>query len=136
MTFTADKPARYSQATLIRAERAARCTPFQPALFITMRWQSVDLRAIAGQAGIQNGYSVKPLSEMLAEKQLLWLIQVGLLRREVDGQGLTNSFRLTPLGHQLVERWQQLDSFTAPSWSDRLHNTIERFRLLSWLRPV
>jgi hypothetical protein len=33
----------------------------------------------------------------------VWLIQVGMLRREVDGQGLTDSFRLTPLGGQIAE---------------------------------
>ena len=31
------------------------------------------------------------------------LISVGVLRREVDGQGLTSRFRLTPLGRQLLD---------------------------------
>lgn len=98
-----------------------------------MRWQSVDLRAIAGQMGIQNGYSTKPLPELAAEKQLTWLIQVGLLRREVDGQGLTSSFRLTPLGHQLVERWQSADQLAAATWRDRVNNALWKLRL-PWLQ--
>jgi hypothetical protein len=90
-----------------------------------MRWQSVDLKAIAGKPGVENGYTCKPIPELAAENALLWLIQVGVLRREVDGQGITDSFRLTPLGHQLVETWQQQGAtLPAPSWGDRLHNTL------------
>lgn len=141
MTFTSPhssqkKSFRYSQSTLKRAERAVRCTPLQLALFTAMRWQSVDLRTIAGQAGVQNGYIKQVLSEMAVEKHLLWLIQVGLLRREVDGQGLTNSFRLTPLGHQLVEQWQQNGAvLPAATPTDHFYNLLDRwFRLSSWLQ--
>lgn len=141
MTFTSPhssqkKSFRYSQSTLKRAERAVRCTPLQLALFTAMRWQSVDLRTIAGQAGVQNGYIKQVLSEMTVEKHLLWLIQVGLLRREVDGQGLTNSFRLTPLGHQLVEQWQQNGAvLPAATPTDHFYNLLDRwFRLSSWLQ--
>jgi hypothetical protein len=136
MTSTAKIPPRYSLATLERAERAVRCTPFQLNLFRTMRRESVDLRAIAGSAGVQNGYIQQPLSEMAVERLLLWLIQVGLLRREVDGQGLTNSFRLTPLGHLLVEQWQHGETLPAATWRDRVHNFLSRWlRLPDWLQP-
>lgn len=133
---TSDKAFRYSAATLARAERAVRCTPFRLALFTAMRRQSVDLRTIAGQAGIESGYVDQSLSETTTERLLLWLIQVGLLRREVDGQGLTDSFRLTPLGHQLVEQWQQGQTLPAATWRDRLYNSLSRWlRLPSWLQP-
>jgi hypothetical protein len=33
------------------------------------------------------------------------LIQLGVLRREVDGQGLTERVRLTPLGRQVLAPW-------------------------------
>lgn len=142
MTFTPSQTSsqkvssRYSKTTLERAKRAVCCTPFQWALFDTMRWQSVDLRAIAGQAGLQNGYVDRALTEMAVENQLLWLIQVGVLRREVDGQGLTNSFRLTPLGHQLVEQWQNEKTLPATTWRDRLYNSLNRWlRVPSWLQP-
>ncbi len=135
-TSSATTPPRYSPVTLERAERAAHCTPFQLTLFTTMRWQSVDLRAIAGSAGVQNGYTHQPLTDSAIEQHLLWLIEVGLLRREVDGQGLTNSFRLTPLGHLLVERWQQGDRLLTVNWRDRLANAMSRWlRLPSWLQP-
>jgi hypothetical protein len=134
---------QYSPTTIARAERAIRCTAFRLPLFATMRQQSVDLKAIAGQTGVQNGYSTRPMTALVAERDLLWLIQVGVLRREVDGQGLTDSFRLTPLGHQLVERQQverqqverqlgerQLgETPLQPSLSDRLYNAVSR-----WMR--
>ncbi|MFM7424787.1 MAG: Npun_F0494 family protein [Elainella sp.] len=135
MTSTAKQPARYSAATLTRAERAVRAMPFNLALFQTMRWQSVDLRAIAGPSGVQTGYVKRMLSEPAAERDLLWLIQVGMLRREVDGQGLTNSFRLTPLGHQLVDQWQE--RLPSAASLERLSYLVDRWlRLPSWLQPL
>jgi hypothetical protein len=136
MTSTAKQPSRYSATSLKRAERAIRAMPFNLALFQAMRWQSVDLRAIAGSSGVQTGYVNRMLSETAAERDLLWLIQVGLLRREVDGQGLTNSFRLTPLGHQLVEQWQ--DHPLSPATGlERLSYLADRWlRLPSWLQPL
>ncbi|HEY9642372.1 MAG TPA: Npun_F0494 family protein [Coleofasciculaceae cyanobacterium] len=134
-TAALSKLTQYSPATVKRAERALRCAPFELKLLTAMRQQSVELKAIAGKAGWQTGYTHRPLSELAAENYLLWLIQVGLLRREVDGQGLTDSFRLTPLGHQLSERWQQRGRLAAPSLSDRLYNALSRrLRLPSWIQ--
>jgi hypothetical protein len=109
------------------------CSPFNWQLFAAMREQSVTLGAIAGVAGIESQYVRQAQSELAAENALLWLIDVGVLRREVDGQGITDGFRLTPLGRQLVEKWQKLGGvWPAPSWRDRLYNFLNR-----WLRmPV
>ena len=109
-----------------------RCAPFQLALLTTMVHQSVSLMAIAGQAGVEHQYTQKPLSELIAEAELLWLIQVGLLRREVDGQGLTDSFRVTPLGRQLVQKWQAQGNAIrmTPTLGDRVQHSWRRwFRL-------
>jgi hypothetical protein len=89
--------------------------------------QSVALGAIAGTSGVQHQYTRRPLLELAAESELLWLIQVGLLRREVDGQGLTDSFRLTPLGRQLVQTWQTKGRVDRPSLSDRFYNAFSRW---------
>jgi hypothetical protein len=80
---------------------------------------------------VAHGYTQAPLSELIAEAELLWLIQVGLLRREVDGQGLTDSFRVTPLGRQLVQKWHEQGSVRmTPTLSDRLYHAWNRwFRL-------
>lgn len=132
----ATQPIQYSRFTVERAERALRCTPFKLPLFVAMQQHSVELKAIAAKAGLQNGYTDRPVIELAAESDLVWLIQVGLLRREVDGQGLTDSFRLTPLGHQLLERWQiQGQRRSRPSLSDRINNALSRWaRLPSWVQ--
>jgi hypothetical protein len=119
--------------TLKRAERAFCCSPFGLTLFVAMQNQSVPLSAIALQNGVQQGYTQKPLSERRTESDLIWLISVGLLRREVDGQGITDSFRLTPLGRQLVETYKkQGPVLPSPSWLDRLLNTFNRCLRLSF----
>lgn len=94
--------------------------------------QSVALGAIAHTTGVESQYTAKPLSELRVESELLWLIQVGLLRREVDGQGLTDSFRVTRLGRLLVDKWQHYQGVKrySPTFSDRLSNAVLRwFRL-------
>ena len=37
------------------------------------------------------------------ENEFLILIKIGVLRREVDGQGLTSKVRITPIGRQVLE---------------------------------
>ncbi|MGB3402919.1 MAG: Npun_F0494 family protein [Microcoleaceae cyanobacterium] len=124
------KSIQYPHSTLERAERAMRCSPFTLKLFSTMRYQRVELNQISGRQGVQQGYTRSQLGELAVENDLLWLIQVGILRREVDGQGITDSFRLTPLGRQLVEKYQHSSaSLPTQTFSDRLTHTIER-----WLR--
>ncbi len=120
----------YPVQTIERAERAIRCSPFELKLLATMQTTRVELKAIADDAGVKNGYTRSPISEIIAENHLLWLIQVGLLRREVDGQGITDSFRLTPLGRQLVEKWQQAGSLPAATGCDRVKNAVNRWLTL------
>lgn len=125
------KTLSYPKKTRERAERSLRCSPFGLSLFATMRSKSVDLQEIVGEAGVQQQYTRRPLSELAAENALLWLIQVGVLRREVDGQGITNSFRLTPLGHQVTSQLSsQGTALPTPTWGDRFLNALSRwFRL-------
>ncbi|EKV02061.1 hypothetical protein Lepto7375DRAFT_4263 [Leptolyngbya sp. PCC 7375] len=120
---------------LARAKRAVRCAPFYMKLLATMRSQSVPLRAIMDARGMLSGYTRQPLSEVAADNHLGWLITVGIVRREVDGQGLTDSFRLTPIGRQLVDQWEAAgrpDSIGSPL--DYLLNARNRWlRLPTWL---
>ncbi|WP_414527806.1 Npun_F0494 family protein [Nodularia chucula] len=118
----------YTRTTIERAKRSLICSPFNLVLFTAMRQQSVPLGAIAMENGVKHGYTKRPLSELGCDNALGWLIQVGILRREVDGQGITDGFRLTPLGHQLVEQFQG-ENWSSPSWSDRLYNA-----LIYWFR--
>ncbi|HEY9815967.1 MAG TPA: Npun_F0494 family protein [Candidatus Obscuribacterales bacterium] len=137
MTSVKSNPifARYPRRTILRAERAVRCSPFSPALFFTMSREGVALGAIAGESGCRLGYTRRPVAELVAESELLWLIQVGMLRREVDGQGLTDSFRLTPLGRLLLDQWHSATTMPPPSWVDRILNTLSRWiRWSEWLQ--
>ena len=42
-------------------------------------------------------------SPLFIENAFLKLIKIGVLRREVDGQGLTSKVRITPIGRQILE---------------------------------
>jgi hypothetical protein len=133
-TFRTSPVTRYSALTLERARCAVRCSPFTIVLFRAMTTHSVALPAIAGKIGAQNGFTAKPVPEAMVERSLLWLIQVGLLRREVDGQGLTDSFRLTPLGHDLTVDWQKRGNIPRATVGDRIRNFWHRWiRLPAWL---
>ena len=117
----------YSPKTIARAKQSLFCSPFKEHLLAKMRYQSVPINAIASVAGVENGYTRRSISELAADNSLGWLIQVGILRREVDGQGITDSFRLTPLGSLLIEQYTA--SNWQPTWRDRLYNAINQ-----WLR--
>ncbi|AFZ00129.1 Npun_F0494 family protein [Calothrix sp. PCC 6303] len=118
----------FPQHILERAERSLVCSPFNFALFDAMRRDRVAMNAVTGNDGVSNGYTKYPISELAADNALAWLIQVGVLRREVDGQGITDSFRLTPLGRRLVEQCQS-QNWRNSTLSDRINDTITR-----WLR--
>lgn len=127
------KPITYDEKTSHRALVAFACAPFQWHLLASMRDNSVSLTEIAGVTGHEKDYTTKILPELTAEHFMMWLIRVGLLRREVDGQGLTNSFRLTPLGRTLLEQWRNQELPDTISAADRFLNNfrcwLNRFSL-------
>ena len=49
-------------------------------------------------------------SSLFIENEFLKLIKIGVLRREVDGQGLTSKVRITPTGRKVLE--SHADLFT------------------------
>ena len=114
----------YSAHTCNRANRAVACAPFRLSLFQTLQHQSVDLKTIVANPHL---YLQRSLPEMIVENQLLWLIQVGLLRREVDGQGITDSFRLTPLGHRLLHQWIAQGNLPRSRGLDWWYNAARRW---------
>jgi hypothetical protein len=128
---------RYPRRSLRRAERAWRCAPFRLELLADLRSSSISIRQVCGQGGIKSGYSRRVLAELQAENEMMWLIAVGLLRREVDGQGLTDSFRLTPMGRQVFQSLSQLNpSQYRPTLVDHLYNAWCRWvRWPAWASP-
>ena len=81
-----------------------RCLPLQRAFYAL-----VDQQAIGSQELSQHPQAGQLCRQRLGweqlEDQFSWLIQLGVLRREVDGQGLTHRVRLTPMGRQLLLQW-------------------------------
>lgn len=130
-TNLSNQATEYPPRTIKRAKRALSCSPFCLKLFQQMRNQSVPIQQIAGETGIQSGYATQAFSEPRIEDKLVWLINVGLLRREVDGQGLTDSFRLTPLGRKIIAQWEQeIKEIPRASMSDKISNWLNRW--LKW----
>lgn len=84
---------------LRRSREALSCLPFRRALYDALASSALSSSAIA-RAGTT--YSRTSLNAHAAEGYLIWLIQLGVLRREVDGQGLTERVRLTPMGRELL----------------------------------
>ncbi|MEL6491859.1 MAG: Npun_F0494 family protein [Cyanobacteria bacterium J06634_6] len=125
----------FDAAVLRRAQRAVRCSPFYHKLLAEMRVSSVSVPTIAENSGAIKGYTQQPLSEVATESELMWLVSVGILRREVDGQGLTDSFRLTPLGREVVARWQSRGCpDQRANLLDYVKNALVRwFRVPDWL---
>jgi hypothetical protein len=92
------------QRALQRAAGALRCLPFRRAFY-----EEVDGKAISAQELCSrsdwSALVFAPFGAERAEDHFHWLIRLGVLRREVDGQGLTERVRLTPMGRALLRTW-------------------------------
>lgn len=115
----------FRQATMERALRAVQLGPLTLDALEKMGRQSVSLSSLGGVSAQQAKLTRQVLSELAVESELMWLFRVGVVRREVDGQGITDCFRLTPLGQQVLARLRQ----SPPSLSllDQVNNTLARW---------
>ena len=94
-----------------RAKKGIRNCPFNLFLF-----QSLKKESLSAQDVFEN--KSKYLSQefmfiknsLFIENEFLKLIKIGVLRREVDGQGLTSKVRITPTGREIIE--SHADLFT------------------------
>ena len=92
------------QKIFIRAKKGIRNCPFDLFLF-----QSLQKESLSAQDVFEN--KSKYLSQefmfinssLFIENEFLKLIKIGVLRREVDGQGLTSKVRITPIGRKVIE---------------------------------
>ncbi len=89
------------QRSLDRASRSLRCLPFRRGFYEAVGRHSLSGQELASSSDWAR-FSFRPLSAEQAEEHFLWLIRLGVLRREVDGQGLTERVRLTPMGRQVL----------------------------------
>ena len=91
--------------SLARAALSLRCLPFRRGFYEAVEGQALSSEELARQFNPDSPLTFHPLSSDRAEDHFLWLIRLGVLRREVDGQGLTERVRLTPMGRQVLRRW-------------------------------
>ena len=82
-----------------------RCMPFSEALYRTLQHSGLDAESMWNNRERFSRGQRWPASPDGLEDELRWLIAVGVLRREVDGQGLTERVRLTPLGRVVLSEW-------------------------------
>jgi len=86
---------------LARAARSLRCLPFRRAFYSELADTPISSNELCSRADWPE-LVFAPFGAERAETHFIWLIRLGVLRREVDGQGLTERVRLTPLGRQLL----------------------------------
>ena len=87
-----------------RAARSLTCLPFRRVFYEELSQGATSSGELAGRADWPT-LLFAPVGIERAETHFIWLIRLGVLRREVDGQGLTERVRLTPLGRAVICRW-------------------------------
>jgi hypothetical protein len=108
-----------------RARQSLRCLPFRRAFY-----QEVDQHALSATELCARADWARlvfaPFGVERAEAHFRWLIRLGVLRREVDGQGLTERVRLTPMGRSLLASWQ--GEVPRAGLRERIHENLRRHR--------
>lgn len=99
-------PADCSPRALKRARQALGCLPFRIGFYRLLQDSAISSVQLVGSDDLKN-LCRGPLTVNQAEDHFIWLIQLGVLRREVDGQGLTERVRLTPLGREVLDGWPE-----------------------------
>ena len=87
-----------------RAKKGIRNCPFNLFLFQSLQEGSLSAQDIfEHKEKYLNQEFMFINSSLFIENEFLKLIKIGVLRREVDGQGLTSKVRITPIGRQVLE---------------------------------
>ncbi|WP_269625257.1 Npun_F0494 family protein [Prochlorococcus marinus] len=94
-----------------RAKKGIRNSPFKLFLFQSLQKGSLSAQNVfEKKSKYLNQEFMFINSASFIENEFLKLIKIGVLRREVDGQGLTSKVRITPIGRQVIE--SSTDLFT------------------------
>ena len=92
-----------------RAKKGIRSSPFNFFLFQRLLKDSLSAdNVFLNKSKYLNEESMFIDSSLFIENEFLRLIKIGVLRREVDGQGLTSKVRITPIGRQVLENSSDL----------------------------
>ena len=98
------KETRWDEVSFCRASRAIRCLPFKRYFYEVIQDGSISSKELCEKSDWEK-LVFAPFGVSRAEAHFRWMIKIGVLRREVDGQGLTNRVRLTPLGIEVIKQW-------------------------------
>ena len=93
----------------IRTRRSIKCLSFNSNFYKDVQKFGLMAETIFEQRSkylAHKFYSLITPSSI--ESDFQWLIKIGVLRREVDGQGLTSKVRITPIGRQVIENSRNL----------------------------
>ena len=94
-----------------RAKKGIRNCPFNLFLFQNLQEKSLSAQDVFENKSIYLNQEFMFInSSLFIENEFLKLIRIGVLRREVDGQGLTSKVRITPTGRKVLE--SRADLFT------------------------
>ena len=94
-----------------RAKEGIRNCPFNLFLFQSLQKESLGAQDVfENKSNYLSQEFIFINSSLFIENEFLKLIKIGVLRREVDGQGLTSKVRLTPIGRQVLENCTDLFS--------------------------
>tara|TARA_Y100001968_G_scaffold151753_1_gene138870 strand:- start:69 stop:443 length:375 start_codon:yes stop_codon:yes gene_type:complete len=87
-----------------RAKNGIRSCPFNLFLFQTLKKGSLSAENVyMNKSKYLNQEFMFIKNSLFIENEFLRLIKIGVMRREVDGQGLTSKVRITPIGRQVLE---------------------------------
>ena len=87
-----------------RAVQALRCLSFNSTFYAEIRTKGLNAVTVFEKQWKYSDGSKWYRRPGFIESDFSWLIKVGILRREVDGQGLTSRVKLTPMGRQIIDR--------------------------------
>ena len=88
-----------------RASRSLKCLPFKKRFYELVNKKALSSKELCNAENWED-LVFAPFGVERAEAHFQWMIKCGVLRREVDGQGLTNRIRLTPLGWSVINQWK------------------------------
>ena len=87
-----------------RAKKGIRNCPFNLFLFQSLKKESLSAQDVFENKSKYLSQEFMFInSSLFIENEFLKLIKIGVLRREVDGQGLTSKVRITPTGREVIE---------------------------------
>ena len=122
---SAGLPPTPDRRALDRATQSMRCLPFRRAFYAEVADTPISSKELCSRDDWAD-LVFAPFGPERAEAHFNWMIRLGILRREVDGQGLTERVRLTPMGRELLASWQ--GEIGRANLRERIQENFQRHR--------